>query len=122
MTTPTVLCYNLGPEREARVRTLCLIQKLRLRPVSPAEYGEAVGALAGLFPTSGASAAEPFGEEMLVLCDFSEAALNGFLTGFRKAGLPPVSLKAVLTPTNAAWNSRQLYEELCREHAAMAAR
>ena len=119
MSAPIVLCYNLGPEREARLRTLCLIQKLRLRPVAPEEYAEPIGALAGLLPPAGSLAAEPFSDEMLVLCGFSEPALNAFLQGFRKAGLPPVALKAVLTPSNAVWDSRQLWLELRQEHAAM---
>ena len=117
MQLPAILCYNLPPEREGRLRTLCAIQKIRLRPVSPAEYGKAVGALAGLLPDDGApQAAIPFQEEMLVLCGFSEAALDAFLRGFRQSGMAPVALKAVLTPSNAAWSSTALCAELRREH------
>ena len=123
MNTPLVLCYHMGPERTARLKTLCLIQKLRFRVVAPEEYGESIGALAGLLPKSNAPApaSSSVQEEMLVLCHFSESALNGFLLGFRKSGMTPVALKAVLTPTNADWNSLQLYEELRREHAVMSA-
>ena len=120
MNLPLVLSYNLSPEREGRLRTLCAIEKIRLRPVKPQEYGKPVGALAGLLPDTGLpQAAIPFREEMLVLCGFSEQALNAFLRGFRKSGLTPVALKAVLTPSNAAWNSTQLCAELQREHEAM---
>lgn len=120
MQQPVVLAYNLGPERAGRVRTLCIIQKLRLRPVRPEEYGEPQGALAGLLPPTGNPApAETFDDELLVLCGFSEAALGAFLAGFRRAGIPPVALKAVLTPSNAGWDAVRLHQELCREHAAM---
>ena len=123
MNVPLVLCYNLSPERAARIQTICLVQKLRLRTVAPAEYGEPIGALAGLFPAAGSPAPDfPADEEMLVLCGFPEPALHAFLQGFRKAGVAPVALKAVLTPTNANWNSVQLYQELRREHAAMTER
>ena len=119
MQLPAILCYNLPPEREGRLRTLCAIQKIRLRPVSPAEYGKPVGALAGLLPDDGTPAAAiPFQEEMLVLCGFSEEALDAFLRGFRQSGMPPVALKAVLTPSNAVWNSAALCAELRREHEA----
>ena len=98
---------------------MCLIQKLRFRPVRQEEYGEPVGALAGLLSASGSRTSLDFSDEMLVLCNFTESALNTFILGFRKAGITPVHLKAVLTPTNAGWNSIQLHDELKQEHAAM---
>ena len=112
----TILAYNLSAERAGRIRTLCAIQKLRLRLVPPEEFGLPVGVLAGVLPPAEAAPAEPFSEEMLVLCQLSEAALQRFLLGFRKNGIPPVALKAVLTPTNAAWNGRVLRDELKKEH------
>ena len=39
----------------------------------------------------------------------------------RRAGVRPVALKAVLTPTNAAWDSNALYAELCKEREAISA-
>ncbi|MCI8524717.1 MAG: DUF3783 domain-containing protein [Oscillospiraceae bacterium] len=120
MAMPVILAYHLSPERLGRIRALCAVEKLRLRPVAPSEYGRSVGALAGLLPLSDAAA--PVGkisEEMLVLCGLDEAALNRFLQAFRRLGVPPVALKAVLTPTNAAWNALTLYQELRREREAM---
>ena len=117
-----VLAYNLLPERAGRIRTLCAIEKLRLRLVDSSEFGLPVGVLAGVLPPLEAAAVEPFSEEMLVLCGLSEAALQRFLTGFRKHSIPPVALKAVLTPTNAVWNAKTLRDELKKEHAAMTGR
>ena len=34
-------------------------------------------------------------------------------------GIAPVALKAMLTPTNAAWNSEKLHAEIAGEHQAM---
>ena len=34
--------------------------------------------------------------------------------------VPPVRLKGVMTETNLAWTPAQLYQELAREHQAMA--
>ena len=42
-----------------------------------------------------------------------------FLGLFRRMGIAPVALKAMLTPTNAAWDSEKLHEELAGEHRAM---
>lgn len=118
----TILAYNLSPERAGRIRTLCAVQKLRLRLVKPEEFGLSVGVLAGVLPPAEPTAAEPFFEEMLVLCQLNESELERFLMGFRKNGIPPVALKAVLTPTNATWNARALRDELKKEHAAMTGR
>ncbi len=119
----TVLAYNLTPERAGRIRTLCAIHKLRLVTVPQERFGEAVGSVAGILPAAEASPPEaPFTEEMLVLCQLSEQTLQAFLHGFRKAGIPPVALKAVLTPTNAAWDAQSLCAELRKEHAAMTGR
>lgn len=119
---PTILAYNLSPERAGRIRTLCAVQKLRLRLVEPEEFGLPVGAVAGVLPAAEGAPVEPFSEEMLVLCQLSEEALQRFLVSFRKSGIAPVSLKAVLTPTNALWNARALRDELKKEHAAMTGR
>ena len=53
------------------------------------------------------------------MVNFSNALMNQFLLGFRKKKIPPVALKAVLTPENSAWDSCKLHEELLREHRAM---
>lgn len=117
-----ILAYNLSAERAGRIRTLCAIQKLRMRVVEPEEFGVPVGVLAGVLPSAEAAPVEPFSEEMLVLCQLSEDALQHFLMGFRKNAIPSVALKAVLTPTNASWNGRALRDELKKEHEAMTGR
>lgn len=60
-----------------------------------------------------------FTEEMMVLKDFTEQQLDGFLQFIRTSGLNRVELKAVLTPYNQHWNSLQLFQELTREREAM---
>ena len=45
--------------------------------------------------------------------------LDQLLNTMRRTEFPPVLLKAVLTPTNRTWDSRQLWQELRREHEAM---
>ena len=79
-----------------------------------------LGGMMGLPVAAPVSASnEGFDEPMLVMCGLDEAALNAFLTALRYAPLPPIPLKAVLTPTNAAWNALTLHRELSREHAEM---
>ena len=60
-----------------------------------------------------------FEDEMLVMANFPAGMMNTFLGLFRRMGIAPVALKAMLTPTNAAWDSEKLHEELAGEHRAM---
>ena len=50
---------------------------------------------------------------------FPAGMAQQFLLALKRAKLPPVALKAVLTPTNSRWNPSQLYQELCREREAL---
>ena len=98
------------------------LDKIYAQPASSVVYdtsGEPVGALAGMMPRTGAEAAGSFDDEMLVLVNFGSKLLNQFLQELRAAKIPGVALKAVLTPTNAEWNSVRLHEEIRREHEAM---
>lgn len=58
------------------------------------------------------------GEEVLVLWNFSSPRIDGVLNQFKKAGVPKVALKAVVTPNNINWTFAQLIRELQKEHAA----
>ena len=60
-----------------------------------------------------------FEDEMLMMANFPAGMMNTFLGLFRRMGIAPVALKAMLTPTNAAWDSEKLHEELAGEHRAM---
>jgi hypothetical protein len=54
-----------------------------------------------------------------VLAHFPPELLNRFLYGFRKDGIPPVSLKAILTDTNQSWDSEALHAQIAEEHRAL---
>ncbi|MFR8977298.1 MAG: DUF3783 domain-containing protein [Christensenellales bacterium] len=60
-----------------------------------------------------------FEDEMLVMANFPAEMMNAFLGLFRRMGIAPVALKAMLTPTNAAWDSEKLHAEIAGEHQAM---
>ncbi len=111
----TILLYHITGIKEAQLRLLCGGQKISIRPVLDNELHTPLGALAGR-PTPLTQKGEgTFTDEMLVLVDFTEAALDRFLQTYRESGIAPVSLKAVLTPHNQGWDSVALYRELVRE-------
>ena len=120
MAQPTLLTYNLNPEAAAALKRLCDGLNIRCRAVAPSEYALPVGALAGI-PVSKAPAApsgQGFDDAMLVICFMLSDQLDALLAAMRQAGVR-VPLKAVLTPTNVAWSSARLRDELAREHEQM---
>ena len=127
-TRELVLYYNPGtPETKKHVTRLkgVLVQMgVRIRSVQPEQVGETVGYLAGI---AGFEAQEPaegkdlpvLEREMLVLKDFSGRRLDELLLNLRRAGVPRIHLKAVLTEHNSKWSFCRLYEELAAEHQTM---
>lgn len=112
----TILLYHITGIKEAQIRLLCGGQKISLRPVLDSELHTPLGALVGRpTPLTQKGDGTTFSEEMLVLVDFAESALDQFLQTYRESGIAPVSLKAVMTPHNQGWDSVALYLELVRE-------
>mgnify|MGYP000076582742 FL=1 len=120
MKQPVLLCYNLSGEKMQKIRLAAMRLKIRVRPVEKDEYAQTVAALCGLGEkTDAAYVGAGFEDEMLVMANFPAGMMNAFLGLFRRMGIAPVALKAMLTPTNAAWNSEKLHAEIAGEHQAM---
>ena len=117
--TPTLLAYQIDPGKLGRMQVVCLRLGIRVQAVDPADFGQPIGALAGVLPRTADAPAAPLPGEMLVMAHFRPGMLEGMLQGFRAAHIPPVALKAMLTDTNAAWTAPALYAEIAKEHAAM---
>ena len=117
-----VYFYNLNSAKGRQIRMLCLSLGLKIRVVEKEQYGESIGALAGIagYTLSGQIyEGEDFEDEMLVLKGFSESMLDAFLHSFRKKKIQPVALKAILTEANCGWNSIELHDELVKEHVSL---
>lgn len=116
-----VLLYNLS-DRDKAMKIKFQLYRLGItgREVDAADFGLPIGALLSLPGFAGAERApgEAFREEMLVMHELSPSQFSGLLEGLRAAGAG-VALKAVVTETNAAWDSCRLHRELSAEHAAM---
>ena len=120
MKQPVLLCYNLSGEKMQKIRLAAMRLKIRVRPVEKDEYAQTVAALCGLEEkTDAAYVGAGFEDEMLVMANFPAGMMNAFLGPFRRMGIAPVALKAMLTPTNAAWDSEKLHAEIAGEHQAM---
>ena len=112
----TVLLYNIGGEKEAKIKLLCRKMYFDCRSVEKREYG---APLSDLLAGEGAEAPyEDFDGEMLYIAGIRGEMLNLFLDQLRRKKLS-VPLKAIMTETNRGFTSAQLYRELCAEHEAI---
>lgn len=114
---PTLLLCNIPAEKMGVLRLLSVRLGLKLTAVPPERQGLTVEALVNGDTAEGA-ADDSFAEEMLVLCGVGAGAMNLLLAELRRRHVP-IALKAVMTPTNAAWTVQQLHAELCREREAI---
>ena len=116
----TVLLYNIGKEKMAKLSVVLLRSGIRWRAVSPAEYALPIGLLVGGGTASAESEStdSPFTDELIVMHDFTRTQLNAFLDALRRSRIT-IPLKAIVTETNALWSSFQLHKELCAEREAI---
>ena len=118
----TVLLYNMDNEKSRKLKMLMIRMGMRIRMVDKEDYGSPVGILAGLkeitLEDPNAEVMD-FNDEMMILRGFTNARLDLFLQAMRKEGIGRINYKAILTPTNARWNSWQLYQEIKKEHEEM---
>ena len=101
---------------------------IRIKNITPEQTGELVGTLAGmpgfaadLTDTADQNPIPQIPEEILVMKNFTGRRIDELLLNLRKAGVPKIALKAVITEQNSRWTFYQLYEEIKKEHLAMTA-
>lgn len=118
-----VLYYAPKPKPYvSKLKGVLVRMGVRIKNISPDQAGQKVGYLAGMpgfeeEPETGEIL--PVKEEMLVMKNFTSSRVDELLANLRKAGVPRIALKAVVTEQNSRWTFFELYEELQKEHAAM---
>lgn len=117
-----VLLFHVEKTKQKQIADLCRQLKIGSIIVPKRQYGESLGALAGIpgIPRKDIDydQAELL-REMLVFSGMDSGALDIFLEKYRKSGIEPVDLKAIITPHNIFWNVPVLYEELMREYNSL---
>ena len=114
----TILIYEMKKEKEEKVLTICRKRQITVRKVQLLEYAQSLGSLARIskIPQNRTKdSGTLLGEEMMVFSGMDTNEIDSFLNDYKNMGISPVELKAVLTPYNIFWNSRQLYEDLQKE-------
>ena len=115
-----VLLYNISGEKLRRIRVALLRLGIAQRAVSYGEYAHPIGYLAGLegYAAAPPHTGEEIGEEMLIMAGLTSRQFSALLDTLR-ASRATVALKAVVTETNAAWDSVTLYKALREEQQTL---
>lgn len=118
----TILIYEWQAEHERNMTKFCREKEISVTSVAVSSYAEPLGALAkisGIKKNNKKDIGPALGEEMMVFAGMNGEEIEQFLDTYQQAGIPAVQLKAILTPYNIFWNSRQLHEELRRERESL---
>lgn len=126
-----VLYYSTGDPRmkkkEMMMKSVLVRMGVKIRNVTPDQVLESVGYLAGVPGFEKREAVDlaeteempQITEQMLVMKDFTSRRIDTFLLNLRKAKVPKINLKAIVTEQNAGWSFYHLYEEIGEEHRKM---
>ena len=106
----------------AKLKGVLVRMGVRIKNITPEQVTQTVGYLAGIegYPESEMPEVLPvIEEEMLVMRGFTSRRMDELLMNLRKAGVPKIALKAVVTESNCGWSFYHLYEEIREEHEKM---
>ena len=114
-----ILTFQLQKEKEDAMATICKPRGIKLLEIPVKDYAQKLGYLAGVKGFSREKAVydgAPFPAEMLVFSGMDSQQVDAFLAEYKATGLPPVALKAIVTPYNVSWTADALLRELMKEH------
>lgn len=118
-----VLYYNtVQNPNVAKLKGVLVRMGVRIKNITTEQVTQTVGYLAGIegYPESEIPEVLPvIEEEMLVMRGFTSRRMDELLMNLRKAGVPKIALKAVVTESNCGWSFYHLYEEIREEHEKM---
>ena len=119
---PALYLYEVNKDKEQQIHHLASGMGIKVHQVLPADYLQPIGVLLALpgFERMPMRYGGPLlSDEMMLMSDFDDTLLSRFLSAYRHASIPPIYLKAGVTPHNIFWTSLQLHQELQEEHQMM---
>jgi hypothetical protein len=117
-----ILLYNMNTARGKQIEQVCLPLRILCVTVPASDTLQPVGAVAqlpGFQRRMVPPFAPPLAEEMMVFSGGTQREVFALLDALRRAGVTPPRLKAMLTPSNAAWDALALQRELTEEAERM---
>lgn len=121
-TSAKILLFHMEPNKTRQIEAVCRSLKIQTIKVKPTSYKQKLGYLAGImgFSRENATYTGPdFPTEMLVFSGMDSEKIDTFLEQYKKASIPPIGLKAIITQHNIFWTAEELYKELFKEHSKL---
>ena len=118
----TVLLFRLNQDKYAAVRKVCKILGIRILDIARKDYSQKLGSLAqiqGFSKEAKKYDGPELPAEMLVFSEMNSDQVDVFLAEYKKTGVEPIALKAVVTDQNIFWTADRMQKELLREHLFM---
>lgn len=124
-----ILYYVQDEKKRIQMEVLCMSMSIGTKQLKPSDLNTQVGTLAGakniepLDPAKEAKAPAIFCmPEIIIFSGIPDKKLDEFLFSYKKVGMTPTKLKAVITPQNASWSLYHLIRELSMERAQIEAK
>ena len=114
-----ILLFHIEPGKTKQIEAICRPLKIQVSKIKPSSYNQKLGYLAGIsgFNRENTTYTGPeFPSEMLVFSGMDSDLVDTFLAKYKEASIPPIGLKAIVTPHNVFWSAVDLYKELFKEH------
>lgn len=118
----TILEFRLDRDKAAAIQKICQQLGIRIVSVGRRDYGQKLGALAGVKGFAKEKKIYTGAElpaEMLVFSGMNSLQIDAFLGAYKTCGLAPIALKAVVTAHNVSWSADALFRELMQEHLSL---
>lgn len=117
-----ILYYVHDEKKKIQMEVLGMSMSVATKQLKPLDLNTPVGVLAGL---KGIAPPDLSGEEkapaifcmpeIIIFSGMADKRLDEFLFSYKKIGLTPTNLKAVVTPNNINWTLYHLIRELSAE-------
>lgn len=127
-----ILYYVQDEKKKIQMEVLGMSMSIATKQLKPSDLNTQVGTLIGLknitLPDWSQEEKAPaifFMPELIIFSGVPDKKLDEFLLSYKKVGLTPTKLKAVVTPKNVSWTLYHLIRELSSERVqieAMASR
>ena len=124
-----ILYYVQDEKKRIQMEVLCMSMSIGTKQLKPSDLNTQVGTLVGakniepLDPAKEAKAPAIFCmPEIIIFSGIPDKKLDEFLFSYKKVGMTPTKLKAVITPQNASWSLYHLIRELSMERAQIEAK
>lgn len=122
LAVPTILLYSVPADIHRAIAAIALELGVNCKKIARWRFTQCIGCHAGI-PGCESAAVRYEGRDlpspMLIFAGFSDRMLDRFLAAYKKAAIPEIDYRAVVTKYNIGWNVLDLYQELEQEHESI---